>query len=59
MRALPLPVDLPAQPVDADVPLRVKLRVRAGLTTIVVAVHDDIGQETSVLRRQVTAGSGR
>jgi len=58
VRALPLPVDLPAQPADAAVPLNVRLRVRPGLTTIVVAVHDEVGQETSVLRRQVTAGSG-
>lgn len=64
VRALPLPVDLPALLGEgaadgATVPLQVRLKLRQGRNTIAVAVHDEVGQATSLIRREVTVGAVR
>jgi len=61
VRALPLPVDLPAVTGAAadEVPLTVRLKLREGRNTIAVAVVDELGQQTSVLRRDVLVGRAR
>ncbi len=61
VRGLPLPVDLAALPegaaVDAaQVPLEVRLKLREGANVIAVAVRDEVGQDTSVVRREVMVG---
>jgi VWFA-related protein len=61
VRGLPLPVDLAALPAGAaadvtDVPLDVRLKLREGTNVIAVAVHDEVGQDTSVVRQQVVVG---
>jgi VWFA-related protein len=60
VRSLPLAVDLPALAPEADdiarVPLEVRLKLRQGRNTIVVAVHDEGGTATSLLRREVMVG---
>ncbi|HXT22162.1 MAG TPA: VWA domain-containing protein [Thermoanaerobaculia bacterium] len=62
VRGLPLPVDLAALPEGttadpAQVPLELRLKLRAGRNVIAVAVHDEVGQDTSVVRREVTVGA--
>ena len=62
MRGLPLPVDLAMPPAgsgaadSAQVPLEVRLKLRQGRNIIAVAVHDEVGKDTSVVRREVTVG---
>ena len=64
VRGLPLPVDLAALPAlaegaapdPAQVPLEVRLKLREGRNVIAVAVHDEVGRETSVVRREVVVG---
>lgn len=61
VRGLPLPVDLAAPPERAapdaaQVPLEVHLKLREGANVIAVAVHDQVGQQTSIVRREVVVG---
>ena len=62
VRGLPLPVDLAMLPEgggaadSAQVPLEVRLKLRQGRNTIAVAVHDEVGKDTSVVRREVVVG---
>ncbi|HET9767038.1 MAG TPA: hypothetical protein VFS60_09330 [Thermoanaerobaculia bacterium] len=58
---LPLPVDLAALPEGAaadaaEVPLEMRLELREGANVIAVAVHDEVGRDTSVVRQQVVVG---
>ncbi|HEV8241678.1 MAG TPA: VWA domain-containing protein [Thermoanaerobaculia bacterium] len=60
VREMPLPVDLAASPAGAadpaQMPLEVRLKLREGRNLIAVAVHDEVGKETSVVRREVVVG---
>jgi hypothetical protein len=62
VRALPLPVDMPAvaPAAEADgVALTVRLKLREGRNTIAVAVVDELGQRTAIVRREVVVGRAR
>jgi hypothetical protein len=56
VRSIELPIQFPATGGAATVPVRFEVRLRRGENTLAVAVHDEVGRETSLLLRRLNAG---